>query len=75
MSKPRVTTDAQDKLLADWWWTLRGMGTMREKAKEFGISIPALYDAIARGLNKPTAAQRFKLRDVSRETVESKESA
>jgi hypothetical protein len=70
MSKPRVTTDEQDKALADWWWELRGMGTVRDKAKELGISVHAVYDAISRGLHKPTAGQRFKLReyDVSRES-------
>jgi hypothetical protein len=63
MSKPRVTTDEQDKALADWWWALKGMGTVRDKAKEHGISVSALYDAIARGLQKPTAGQRFKVRE------------
>lgn len=63
MSKPRVTTDEQDKALADWWWELQRIGTMRDKAKELGISVSALYDAIARGLGKPTCGQRFKLRE------------
>jgi len=70
MSKPRVTTDEQDRALADWWWQFQQVGTVRDKAKEYGISVSALYDAIARGLQKPTAGQRFKVaqyqRDVSR---------
>lgn len=75
MSKPRVTTDDQDKALADWWWQFQQVGTMRDKAREYGISVSALYDAIARGLSKPTAGQRFKLasyqRDVPRESTHS----
>jgi hypothetical protein len=78
MSKPRVTTDEQDQALADWWWALQGMGTVREKAREYGISVSAFYDAVARGLGKLTAGQRFKVRDyVPRESkqTESKEVA
>lgn len=75
MSKPRVTTDEQDQALADWWWQFQQVGTVRGKAREYGISVSALYDAIARGLQKPTAGQRFKLasyqRDVSRESKHS----
>jgi hypothetical protein len=75
VSKPRVTTDEECKELADWWWSLKQMGTVRDKAKELGVSIPALYDSIKRGLQQPTAGQRFKLsqyqRDVSRETIHS----
>lgn len=77
MSKPRVTTDEQDQALAEWWWDLKSMGTVRDKARELGISVCAVYDAIARGLDKPTAGQRFKLReyersvDVPRETKQS----
>ncbi len=63
MSRPRTLTAEQDKALADWWWELKGMGTVRDKAKEFGISVNATYDAISRGLQKPTSGQRFKLRD------------
>ena len=63
MSKPRVTTDEQDQALADWWWQFQQVGTVRDKAKEYGISVSALYDAIARGLGKPTAGQRFKVRE------------
>lgn len=66
MSKPRVTTDEQDKALADWWWALQGMGTVRDKAKEYGISVSAFYDAVARGLQKPTSGQRFKLSQYQR---------
>lgn len=61
MSKPRVTTEEQDQALADWWWDLKNMGTVRDKAKELGISVCAVYDAIARGLGKPTAGERFKV--------------
>jgi len=72
MSKPRVTTDEQDKELADWWWSLQNMGTVRDKAKEYGISVSAFYDAVARGLGKPTSGQRFKVRDyVPRESNQS----
>lgn len=67
MSKPRVTTPEQDKELADWWWSLQNMGTVRDKAREYGISVSAFYDAVARGLQKPTAAQRFKLSEYERE--------
>jgi hypothetical protein len=70
MSKPRVTTDEQCKELADWWWDLKHMGTVRSKAKEMGISVQALYDSISRGLNQPTSGMRFKLRDVSRESIQ-----
>lgn len=66
MSKPRVTTDEQCKVLADWWWSLKDMGTVRDKAKEHGISISAVYDAIARGLQQPTSGQRFKLAEYQR---------
>jgi hypothetical protein len=66
MSKPRATTPAQDDANAAWWWELKNMGTVRDKAKELGISIPALYDSIKRGLGKPTAAQTFKLREYER---------
>lgn len=66
MSKPRVTTAEQDKQLADWWWALHGMGTVRDKAKEYGISVSAFYDAVARGLQLPTAGQRFKLAEYQR---------
>lgn len=74
MSKPRVTTDEQDKANADWWWALKQAGTVRGKAAELGISIPALYDSIKRGLHQPTAAERFKLseytRSVPRESIQ-----
>jgi hypothetical protein len=63
MSKPRVTTDEQCKELADWWWDLKNMGTVRDKARELGISIPALYDSIKRGLGEPTRAQKYKVRE------------
>lgn len=75
MSKPRVTTDDQDKELADWYWQMKQMGSVRDKAREYGISVCAVYDAIARGLGKPTAGERFKindyLRDVPRESIHS----
>jgi hypothetical protein len=61
MSKPRVTTPEQDKALAEWYSTLRSMGSVQQKAKELGISVCAVYDAISRGLGKPTAGTRFKL--------------
>ncbi len=58
--KPRVTTDEQCVELANWY---RQERTMIGKAKELGISISALYDAIARGNQLPTSAERFKTRD------------
>jgi hypothetical protein len=67
MSKPRVTTEAQDQELAAWYWDMKNMGTVRSKAKEMGISVCAVYDAIARGLGKPTAGERFKLSEFSRD--------
>jgi hypothetical protein len=63
MSKPRATTPAQDDANAAWWWELKNMGTVRDKAKELGISIPALYDSIKRGLGEPTRAQKYKVRE------------
>jgi hypothetical protein len=42
------------------------MGTIRDKAKELGISVHAVYDAISRGLQQPTAGQRHKLREYQR---------
>jgi hypothetical protein len=78
MSKPRVTTDEQCKELADWWWDLKNMGTVRDKARELGISIPALYDSIKRGLGEPTRAQKYKVREyAASESIqsESKEDA
>jgi hypothetical protein len=74
MSKPRVTTDEQDREIAAWFDQMRSFGTVHEKAKSLGISVSALYDAAARGRNQPTAAERFKLRyldDVSRESKQS----
>lgn len=68
MSKPRVTTDEQDRALAEWYSTNR---TVKQKAGELGISVSALYDAIARGKNEPTTGMRYKLRhafDVPRES-------
>lgn len=59
--KPRVTTPEQDRSLAAWFDDLRRLGTVQSKARELGISVSALYDAIARGKNTPTAGARFKL--------------
>ncbi len=78
MSKPRVTTAEQDKELADWWWSLQQMGSVRDKAREYGISVSAFYDAVSRGLQRPTAAQRLQLADyqrsVPRESTQSESS-
>lgn len=72
MSKPRVLNGDQDKALAAWFADLRRLGTVQSKARELGISVSALYDAIARGQGKPTTGERFKLRDyVSRESNDS----
>jgi predicted DNA-binding protein YlxM (UPF0122 family) len=54
-------SDEQCRYLADWYRRLRSFGTVEAKAKELGISKPALYDAIARGQGRMTAATRFKL--------------
>jgi len=72
MSKPRVTTAEQDRMLAEWFESLRALGTVQSKARELGISVSALYDAVARGRGQPTAGERFKLRDfVPRESPHS----
>ena len=72
MSKPRVTTPEQDAALAEWYGNLKRMGTVQQKARELGISVCAVYDAIARGQGRPTAGARFKVRehvdDVPRES-------
>lgn len=69
MSKPRVTTDEQCTALAAWFADLRRLGTVQSKARELGISVSALYDAIARGQQRPTAGERMKLAGyVSRES-------
>jgi hypothetical protein len=72
MSKPRVTTAEQDAELAAWYTHLRSLGSVQQKARELGISVCAVYDAIARGQGKPTAGARFKVRDhVPRESIDS----
>jgi predicted DNA-binding protein YlxM (UPF0122 family) len=52
MSRKRALTDDQCKDLANWYSTRM---SMEAKAKELGISVSALYDAINRGslLNVP----------------------
>lgn len=71
MSKPRVLDDKKDAELAAWFANLRRMGTVQQKARELGISVSALYDAIARGDGRLTTGARYKLAhafDVSRES-------
>ena len=63
MSAPRRFTDAECKALAEWFGQLRKLGSVTAKARELGISKPALYDAIARGSGRMTAATRHKLTD------------
>ncbi len=46
MSRKRALTDDQCKDLASWYSTRM---SMEAKAKELGISVSALYDAIHRG--------------------------
>ncbi len=58
MSRKRALTDDQCKDLANWYSTRM---SMEAKAKELGISVSALYDAINRG----------SLLNVSRESNES----
>ncbi len=55
MSRKRALTDDQCKDLANWYSTRM---SMEAKAKELGISVSALYDAINRGilLNVPRGA-------------------
>ncbi len=67
MSKPRILSQQQCDELAVWYTSRKSVA---DKAKELGISVSALYDAIARGQNKPTSGERFKLNsfDVSRES-------
>lgn len=45
MPRNRILTDEQCKDLAAWFRSVR---TVREKAKELGISPDAVYDSIAR---------------------------
>ena len=61
MSKPRVTTDEQCAELAAWFADLRRLGTVQSKARDLGISVSALYDAIARGQGRMTAGARMKI--------------
>lgn len=70
MSKPRVTTAEQDEANAAWFEDLRRLGNVRSRARALGISVPALYDSIARGRQEPTAAARFKLATYLRELSE-----
>jgi|SRR5687767_16009314 len=67
MSKPRITTPAQDKANATWFEDLRKLGTVQSRARAMGISVSALYDSIARGKSEPTAGERFKLATYLRE--------
>lgn len=60
MSRRRKLTNEQCNELAKWHAELRQLGTVQSKARELGISVGALYDAISRGSKKPTAAQRHK---------------
>jgi predicted DNA-binding protein YlxM (UPF0122 family) len=69
MSAPRKLTDEQCKELAEWFKTLRGLGSVHAKAKELGISKPALYDAIARGEGRMTSATRHKLSELEIEQL------
>ena len=70
MTKPRVTTAEQDRELAAWYAQLRAMGTVQQKARELGISVCAVYDAIARGSKTPTRNQKHKLASYLREMSE-----
>jgi len=45
MSKRRLLTDEQCLQLLEWFDSIR---TVREKAKELGISESAVYDSVAR---------------------------
>lgn len=45
MTRRRALTDEQAAELAQWFKSVR---TVREKAKELGISESALYDTVAR---------------------------
>jgi predicted DNA-binding protein YlxM (UPF0122 family) len=61
MSRKRVLSDEQCKALAEWFNTLRSMGSVRAKCRELGVSKGALMDAIARGNGKPRRFVREKL--------------
>lgn len=61
MTRRRRFTDEECRALASWFTQLRAMGSVRGKARELGISVPALYDAIARGDGRLPAATRHKL--------------
>jgi predicted DNA-binding protein YlxM (UPF0122 family) len=66
MSRKRVLSDPQCKALAEWYLS---RGSLSEKAKELGVSMGTLRDAILRGMNEPTGHIRRKIEKlVPRET-------
>ena len=64
MTRRRALTDEQCVELARWYEARRSMA---DKAAELGISINALYDAIARGQRQPTHNERHKLAEAMAE--------
>ena len=68
MSRVRAFTDEQCRDLAEWY-KLRA--SMQAKADELGVHVNTLRDAIARGQNQDPEYVKAKLREVSRETVDS----
>lgn len=69
MSAPRKLTDEQCRELAQWFQSVRNLGTVAAKAKALGISKPALYDAIARGEGRMPSATRHKLSELEIEQL------
>ena len=65
MSRRRALTDEQCRELATW---AKGRSSFSAKAKELGISMATLRDAIARGDGRDPSYLRRKLGSVSRET-------
>jgi hypothetical protein len=58
MSRPRVFTDEQCRELARWY---ESRGTISDKAKELGVNMNTLRDAILRGQGKDVGHVRRKL--------------
>ena len=58
MSRRRVLSDEQCAALAEW---AASRGSMQDKARELGISVGALRDAILRGQGKDPGYLRRKI--------------
>jgi hypothetical protein len=69
MSRTPRFSDEECKGLAEWFTTLRSMGSVAAKARELKISEVALRDAIARGQGRDTSATRKKLSEADIEAL------